>query len=61
MSAHADSTEILRWLRGFTKPPRLTFIVHGELAAMEGLSASIDGALGWNTRMPAHGEKVDLQ
>jgi metallo-beta-lactamase family protein len=61
MSAHADSTEILHWLRGFTKPPRLTFIVHGELAAMEGLSASIHGALGWKTRMPAHGEKVDLQ
>ena len=22
MSAHADSTEILRWLGGFTRPPR---------------------------------------
>jgi metallo-beta-lactamase family protein len=60
MSAHADSTEILRWLRGFTKPPRLTCIVHGELAAMEALNASIQGTLGWNTKMPAHGEKVEL-
>ena len=38
MSAHADSNEILRWLGGFTKPPRLTFIVHGEPTAMEALS-----------------------
>ena len=60
MSAHADSTEILRWLRGFTKPPRLTCIVHGELAAMEALNASIQSTLGWNTKMPAHGEKVEL-
>ena len=37
MSAHADSNEILHWLGGFTRPPQLTFIVHGEPAAMEAL------------------------
>ena len=37
MSAHADSTEILRWLGGFTQPPTTTFIVHGEPVAMEAL------------------------
>jgi metallo-beta-lactamase family protein len=30
MSAHADSQEILRWLRGFSAPPKRTFLVHGE-------------------------------
>ncbi len=60
MSAHADSDEILRWLRGFSRPPQLTFIVHGEPAAMETLSATIDSTLGWNTRRPAHGETVEL-
>ena len=60
MSAHADSNEILRWLGGFTQPPRLTFIVHGEPAAMEALSGAIHAKLGWNTKMPAHGETVDL-
>ena len=30
MSAHADSEEVLRWLGGFTRPPRTTFLVHGE-------------------------------
>ena len=60
MSAHADSNEILRWLGGFTQPPRLTFIVHGEPAAMEALSATIHAKLGWDTKMPAHGETVEL-
>ena len=60
MSAHADSTEILRWLGGFTKPPRLTFIVHGEPVAMEALSTAIHDRLGWITKMPEQAETVDL-
>jgi len=60
MSAHADSNEILRWLGGFTQPPRLTFIVHGEPAAMDALSATIHNKLDWITKMPAHGETVEL-
>jgi metallo-beta-lactamase family protein len=60
MSAHADSHEILRWLGGFTRPPRTTFIVHGEPSAMEALQASIQQKLGWSTKMPSHGETVTL-
>lgn len=60
MSAHADSTEILRWLGGFTKPPGLTFIVHGEPLAMEALAVTIHDRLGWITKMPEHGETVTL-
>jgi metallo-beta-lactamase family protein len=60
MSAHADSNEILHWLGGFTRPPRLTFIVHGEPVAMEALATSIHDRLGWATKMPEHGETVGL-
>jgi metallo-beta-lactamase family protein len=60
MSAHADSSEILRWLGGFSNPPRLTFIVHGEPVAMEALSGAITAKLGWGTRMPEHGETIPL-
>ncbi|MEP6919377.1 MAG: MBL fold metallo-hydrolase, partial [Acidobacteriota bacterium] len=60
MSAHADSNEILRWLGGFANPPRLSCIVHGEPAAMEALSATIASKLGWATKMPEHGETVEL-
>jgi metallo-beta-lactamase family protein len=61
MSAHADSAEILRWLGAFTRAPRRTFIVHGELPAMEALSQSIRSKLGWETYIPAHLERVELQ
>jgi metallo-beta-lactamase family protein len=60
MSAHADSSEILRWLRGFARPPRVTFLVHGEPQAMDTLAASIGEALGWTTRTPNHRDRIEL-
>jgi metallo-beta-lactamase family protein len=60
MSAHADSTEILRWLGGFSRPPRKTFIVHGEPPAMAALRSLIQTRLGWTAHMPEHGEVVRL-
>jgi len=60
MSAHADSTEILRWLGGFSAPPKTTFLVHGEPVAMDALSDSIRGKLGWNVHMPVLGEVATL-
>jgi len=47
LSAHADADEILRWLSGFEKAPRRTFIVHGEPDASETLRTRIEGELGW--------------
>jgi metallo-beta-lactamase family protein len=61
MSAHADSTEIMRWLRGFTRAPLRTFIVHGEPTAMESLSGAITKELGWSHGMPEYRETVELQ
>jgi metallo-beta-lactamase family protein len=61
MSAHADSQEILRWLRGFTAPPKRTFLVHGEPGGMQALKQSIEGALKWSVHMPQWKEKAELQ
>jgi metallo-beta-lactamase family protein len=61
MSAHADSKEILHWLRGFQAPPKMTFLVHGEPDAMQALKATITSELGWNTHAPAWKETVDLK
>jgi metallo-beta-lactamase family protein len=60
MSAHADSTEILRWLHGFKAPPKRTFIVHGEPVAMQALQESIANVLGWATHAPQWKERVEL-
>jgi metallo-beta-lactamase family protein len=60
MSAHADANEILQWLHGFTRPPQLTCLVHGEPAAMDELKTRIESELHWNVRMPAHLESITI-
>ena len=60
MSAHADSNEIMGWLRGFKTPPRQTFIVHGEPGPQDALAARMQKELGWAVRAPQHAEKVEL-
>jgi metallo-beta-lactamase family protein len=60
MSAHADATEILRWLRSFPLAPGITYLVHGEPPAQQALKARIEQELGWKVHIPAYGERVDV-
>ena len=61
LSAHADYAEILDWLKGFPKPPRETFVTHGEPAAADEMRRRIAETLGWKVRVPDYGEKVNLE
>ena len=60
LSAHADSGELLRWLQGFKRPPRTTFIVHGEPESAVALRDSIATEFGWNVVIPTYKEIVEL-
>jgi len=60
MSAHADCDEIMRWLRGFTAPPALTCIVHGEPEAQAALQGRIEKELGWTTVVPEYQQQITL-
>ena len=60
MSAHADAREILRWLGGFTRPPELAYLVHGEPVPMDMLKASIEQQLHWTVRTPALREQAAI-
>ena len=60
MSAHADQNEIMRWLGGFTKPPALTCVVHGEPAAQAALESRISKELGWTTVIPEYRQQITL-
>lgn len=60
LSAHADADGIMAWLRGFARPPRQTYVVHGEPAAADALRHRIEEELGWPARVPEHGERVTL-
>ena len=60
LSGHADRAELLRWLSGFTHPPRQTYLVHGEPSGSEGLRDHIQQKLGWEAFIPKHGDSVSL-
>jgi len=60
MSAHADVNEIMRWLSGFTRPPAMTYLVHGEPASLEALGARVQTDLGWPVHIAKYLEKVEL-
>jgi metallo-beta-lactamase family protein len=60
LSAHADAGEIMRWLRGFKRPPRKTFVVHGEPDSAAALRDRIIRELGWDVVIPTYKEVVEL-
>jgi len=61
LSAHGDYHELLRWLSGFERAPRQTFIVHGEPHAAQAFQQRIRTQLGWSAHVPRHQETVTLR
>lgn len=60
LSAHADADEIIQWLRGFKRPPRHTYVVHGEPNASDVLRRRISLELGWSVSVPEYRDCVEL-
>jgi metallo-beta-lactamase family protein len=61
LSAHADYSEILAWLGTFPRPPKTTFITHGEPAAADELRRRIEETLGWSCCIPDYLDSAVLQ
>ena len=56
-SAHADRSELLRWLGQFQAPPKRTFVVHGEPAPAEALAKTLRESRDWpNVEVPDYPE-----
>jgi metallo-beta-lactamase family protein len=60
LSAHADADEIMSWLRHFERPPKSTFITHGEPDASDALRHRIEEELGWACAVPDYRDEVAL-
>jgi metallo-beta-lactamase family protein len=60
MSAHADQRETLRWLSNFERPPRVTYLVHGEPGPMNALADMIRTRLGWMVEAAEYLQTVTL-
>ncbi len=61
LSAHADQSEIIDWLKGFTKPPKKAFIVHGEPHSADALRVRIKDSLGWPVLVAVMSDQVSLE
>jgi metallo-beta-lactamase family protein len=60
-SAHADYSEIIRWLKGIKKAtPRVVFLVHGENDSLYSLSEKIKEQFRWTCYIPDYLETVPL-
>jgi metallo-beta-lactamase family protein len=60
MSAHADYQEMMRWLSGFERPPKMTYLVHGEPAALEAQATRIAAEKKWPVHIARYMERVAL-
>ena len=60
LSAHADYSEIIDWLREFESAPKKTFIIHGEPVAADAMRVHVEEQLHWRTIVPEYLETVNL-
>jgi metallo-beta-lactamase family protein len=60
LSAHADRAALIGWLGRFRRPPRNTWVVHGEPLSAHALRDAIAERLGWQAAVPAPHQAVEL-
>jgi metallo-beta-lactamase family protein len=60
LSAHADRSALLGWLAHFRRPPRETWVVHGEPLPAHALCDAINRKPGWRAAVPRPGQSVAL-
>ena len=60
MSAHADSQQIMDWLKTAPQAPQAVYLNHGEPAAADMLRQRIDHELGWPVMAPLLGQVLEV-
>ncbi len=60
-SDHADTPEMLEWMRTFTQSPKQTYLVHGDPQAATALRIAIATTLKWNVDIAAYMQKVEIK
>ncbi|MGH9732530.1 MAG: MBL fold metallo-hydrolase RNA specificity domain-containing protein [Candidatus Acidiferrales bacterium] len=58
-SAHGDRGEIVRWLSGFTAPPKQLYLVHGDPPAAQAFRETVQQQLHWPVTIPAYMDSFD--
>ncbi|HEV2615606.1 MAG TPA: MBL fold metallo-hydrolase [Candidatus Acidoferrales bacterium] len=58
-SAHGDRGELIRWLSGFTAPPKQLYLVHGDPPAAKAFGGTVQQQLHWPVTIPAYMDSFD--
>jgi metallo-beta-lactamase family protein len=59
-SAHADRSELCRWLSSLGTTPRKLFVTHGEPEPAHAFADFMHAQTGWETCVPEYGDAVTL-
>ena len=59
-SAHADASELVRWLRSAVSLPRRVALVHGEQRSRDALAVLLREQVGVDVVVPRHGQVVNV-
>lgn len=60
-SAHADKTELMRWLSSIKKPPRQLFVTHGEDDVALSFGEFLRQEKNWNIAVPSYLDEYILE
>ncbi len=59
-SAHADRDQLLKWLSGLRRQPRLIFVTHGEPEASKYFADFVKDKTGWEASLPHYRDEILL-
>ena len=60
LSAHADYTELISWLRASRISPKRVLVTHGEPSAADAFRRRLHETFGWNACVPDEGVPLTL-
>ena len=60
LSAHGDADEVIRWMSTANRPPRMTYLVHGEEDGLAAMAERLDTELHFPHYTPDYEETVTL-
>ncbi|MGB9892881.1 MAG: MBL fold metallo-hydrolase RNA specificity domain-containing protein, partial [Candidatus Saccharicenans sp.] len=59
-SAHADHSQLLKWLSYLKRPPRKLFLTHGEKEVIQKFASEITSKPGWAVEIPDYQDEYSL-
>ena len=59
-SVHADSNELIHWMKTASVKPRQVFVVHGEAGVAESFADRVHNEVGVPSKAPSLGERIVL-